>query len=203
VLDSQATQQTLRLEGDIPLGVPMGYEEIVAAITSDKKSVLPRHLGILGTTGGGKSTTVSGLAASFQQAGIATILIDTEGEYTQIFQPTSDPTMLAALEKRGRQPHGVENVFVCHLVGRETTCPDRRRTRAFSLQFCQLSPYLVMGVLPDQSMVSGVPRLQCLLAEHVDHTPGYPLISMLGQAHQRAAFGLPIEHSCGAIGNIL
>ncbi len=147
VLDTETTRETLRLDGDIPLGVPVGYEEIVAAIPSNKKSVLPRHLGILGTTGGGKSTTVSGLTSSFQQAGIATILIDTEGEYTQIYQPTDDPVMLAALAKRGRTPQGVEHVFVCHLVGRETTCPDTRRTRAFSLQFCKLSPYLVMEVL--------------------------------------------------------
>ncbi len=147
VLDAEATRETLRLEGDIPLGVPVGYEEIEAAIPSDKKSVLPRHLGILGTTGGGKSTTVSGLADSFQRAGMATIIIDTEGEYTQIYQPTDDPAMLAALEKRGRKPHGVEHVFVCHLVGRETTCPDRHRTREFSLQFSKLSPYLVMEVL--------------------------------------------------------
>lgn len=147
VLDAEATRDTLRLDGDIPLGVPVGYEEIEAAIPSDKKSVLPRHLGILGTTGGGKSTTVSGLTDSFQRAGIATILIDTEGEYTQIYQQTDDPIMLAALEKRGHQPRGVEQMFVCHLVGRETTCPDRHRTRAFSLQFSQLSPYLVMEVL--------------------------------------------------------
>ena len=55
--------------------------------------------------------------------------------------------MLTALEKRGKQARGVENVSVYHLVGRETTCPERRRTRAFSLQFSQLSPYLVMGML--------------------------------------------------------
>ncbi len=147
VLDIDETSRTLRLDGDIPLGVPVGYEEISAAIPSDKKSVLPRHVGILGTTGGGKSTTVSSLISSFQQSGIATIVIDTEGEYTEIYQPTQDHTMLTALEKRGKQARGVENVSVYHLVGRETTCPERRRTRAFSLQFSQLSPYLVMGML--------------------------------------------------------
>ena len=147
VLDTDETSRTLRLDGDIPLGVPVGYEEISAAIPSDKKSVLPRHVGILGTTGGGKSTTVSSLISSFQQSGIATIVIDTEGEYTEIYQPTQDHTMLTALEKRGKQARGVENVSVYHLVGRETTCPEKRRTRAFSLQFSQLSPYLVMGML--------------------------------------------------------
>ena len=147
VLDTEETSRTLRLDGDIPLGVPVGYEEISAAIPSNKKSVLPRHVGILGTTGGGKSTTVSSLISSFQQSGIATIVIDTEGEYTEIYQPTQDHTMLTALEKRDKQARGVENVSVYHLVGRETTCPEKRRTRAFSLQFSQLSPYLVMGML--------------------------------------------------------
>ena len=147
VLDMEETAQTLRLDGDIPLGVPVGYQQITAAIPSDKKSVLPRHIGILGTTGGGKSTTVSSLISGFQQAGMATIVIDTEGEYTEIYQPTSDRTMLTALDKRGKSAQGVNEVAVYHLVGRETTCPDKKRARAFSLQFSQLSPYLVMGML--------------------------------------------------------
>ena len=147
VLDAAETMSTLRLEGDIPLGVPVGYEEIAAAIPSDKKSVLPRHLGILGTTGGGKSTTVSALVNGLQQAGIATVVIDTEGEYTEMYQPTSDPIMLTALQKRGKAPHGVKSVQVYHLVGRDTTCSDKHRIHAFSLQFSQLSPYLVMGML--------------------------------------------------------
>src|SRR6266567_1001963 len=147
VLDTEETSRTLRLGGDIPLGVPVGYEQIMVAIPSDKKMVLPRHLGILGTTGGGKSTTVSLLVSGFQQSGLATVVIDTEGEYTEIYQPTQDPTMLTALEKRDKKALGVEHVSVYHLIGRETTCPEKRRTKAFSLQFSQLSPYLVMGML--------------------------------------------------------
>ncbi len=147
VLKQDETAGILKLDGDITLGVPVGYEKIEAAIPSDKKSVLPKHLGILGTTGGGKSTTVSSLVSGFQQTNIATVVIDTEGEYTEIYQPTHDPAMLAALEKRGKSPRGVDHVAVYHLVGRETTCPDKRRTHAFSLQFSQLSPYLVMGML--------------------------------------------------------
>ncbi len=147
VLSMEETARTLHMDGDIAIGVPVGYEKIPAAIPSDKKYVLPRHLGILGTTGGGKSTTVSSLISNFQQSDIATVVIDTEGEYTEIYQPTADPTMLAALEKRGQVAHGVDHVVVYHLIGRETTCPDRGRTRPFSLQFSRLSPYLVMGML--------------------------------------------------------
>lgn len=147
VLDAQATRATLRLDGDIPLGVPVGYADIVAAIPSDKKSVLPRHVGILGTTGGGKSTTVSGLVNHFQQSGIATVLIDTEGEYTMICEPTEDLTMITALARRGLAPEGVENTHIYHLVGRETTNPHHHSVSTFCLQFSNLSPHLVGELL--------------------------------------------------------
>lgn len=147
ILEAKETAKVLKLGGDIPLGVLFGYEDITAFIPSDMKLVLPRHLGILGTTGGGKSTTVSSLIAGFQKAHIATVVFDTEGEYTEIYQPTEDQTMLTALKKRGVQAAGVEQVQIFHLLGRDTTCPDRARTKAFSLQFSQLSPYLVMGML--------------------------------------------------------
>lgn len=147
VLDADQTERTLQLHGDIELGVPVGYEDIAAAIPSDRKAVLPRHVGVLGTTGGGKSTTVSGMVASFQRSGLASVLIDTEGEYTQIYEPTDDPIMIAALDKRHMAPTGVDRVRVFHLHGRETTCPDKRRVTSFSLQFSQLSPYLVAEVL--------------------------------------------------------
>src|SRR5260370_17876168 len=98
----------MHLVGDILLGVAVGYERITAAIPSDKKSVLPRHIGILGTTGGGKSTTVSALINGFQQAGVATVVIDTEGENTEIYHPTPDHTMLTALATRRGAPRAVD-----------------------------------------------------------------------------------------------
>src|SRR5579883_1603461 len=121
VLSPEETKHVLRLEGDIPLGIPVGYEDIAAGIPSDKKSVLPRHVGILGTTGGGKSTTVSSLIHGLQCSGVATVVIDTEGEDTEIHQPTQDQSTLADVKKRGKETQRVENVSVYHLGGRETT----------------------------------------------------------------------------------
>ena len=60
-LDAEQTARVLRVGGDVRLGLIVGQEEIVVGIPTDKKSVLPRHLGIIGTTGSGKSTTVAGL----------------------------------------------------------------------------------------------------------------------------------------------
>ncbi|MGE0059469.1 MAG: ATP-binding protein, partial [Dehalococcoidia bacterium] len=111
------------------------------------KQVLPRHLGILGTTGGGKSTTVSGLLGQIARGGGACVILDTEGEYTAINEPTEDPRMLAALEGRGIQPGGITNTRVFHLVGREPANSGHPNLTKFSLRFDELSPHAVMEIL--------------------------------------------------------
>lgn len=146
-LDIEATIEALNVDGDIQIGQVIGMEEIDVAIPSDSKAVLPRHLGILGTTGGGKSTTVSGLVKKFQENDVATILIDTEGEYSQIFKGTEDLNMIAALEQRGLYPNGVKNVKVMKLIGRETSCDDSSKVIDFGLTFENLSPYAVVEIL--------------------------------------------------------
>lgn len=147
VLSEGETRLMLGLESDINLGRAVGFEDMAVQIPAKRKSVLPRHVGVLGTTGGGKSTTVSGLVAEFQREGIATILIDTEGEYTEIGRPTDDKTMIRLLERLGRQPTGIPNVRAYHLVGRETTATPPTLTRAFRLDFSSLSPYAAAEIM--------------------------------------------------------
>jgi DNA helicase HerA-like ATPase len=146
-LDAEQTARVLQIQGDLRLGLAEGFEDLAVHVPATKKGVFPRHLGILGTTGGGKSTTVSGLVAKVQQAGIATILIDTEGEYCAINEPTDKPEMLEALRRRGIEPRGVANTQVLHPVGRNTTNPDHPSVAAFSLRFSELSPYAVQEIL--------------------------------------------------------
>jgi hypothetical protein len=146
-LSVQEAERVLRTGGEIALGVVVGQEAIDVRVPATSKAVLPRHLGILGTTGGGKSVTASGLIDQLQRAGAACVVLDVEGEYTAIDQPTRDPAMTRALERRGRAPAGVENTYVYHLVGRDTTNPGHPRCRAFSLPFSELSPYAVMEIL--------------------------------------------------------
>src|SRR5437763_6505653 len=88
-----------------------------------RKDVLPRHTAIVGTTGGGKSTTVARLVHQAQAAGCAVVVLDVEGEYTRLHEPTTDARMLAALQRLGQQPEGVPNVHLYNLVGRETANP--------------------------------------------------------------------------------
>ena len=56
------------------LGLVSGYENMEDRLNPRDKSILPRHTGIIGTTGGGKSTTVATLIHRAQAAGIATIV---------------------------------------------------------------------------------------------------------------------------------
>jgi DNA helicase HerA-like ATPase len=116
-------------------------------VPSGRKDVLPRHLAILGTTGGGKSTTVAGLVQQAQAAGCAVIVLDVEGEYTFLHEPTQDPPMRAALEQRGLAPTGVPHTRLLHLVGRETANPDHPARMEFSLQFARPSPYALAEVM--------------------------------------------------------
>lgn len=139
----------LRADGDIRLGLVVGYDELPVRIPSDAKSVLPRHTAILGTTGGGKSTTVAGFVQQSQAADMAVILLDVEGEYTFLHQPTEDQRMLTRLAALGLEPQGVpaDRMTLYHLVGRETANPDHPHAREFSLQFARLSPYAVAEIL--------------------------------------------------------
>jgi hypothetical protein len=146
-LSAQETGEVLRLGGNLTIGLAEGFEELPVSIPADSKGVLPRHLGVLGTTGGGKSTTISGLVAKAQKLDMSIVLIDTEGEYCAINEPTEDSTMIQALQRRGLKPEGVSDTYVCHLVGREPANPKHPRLSKFSLRFAELSPYAVQEIL--------------------------------------------------------
>jgi len=147
LLDQAESQTVLGVGGDLLLGQVVGYDNMEARISSKDKAVLPRHLGIVGTTGGGKSTTVATSIHRFQQAGIATIVFDVEGEYTNVDKPTDHPAMLEALRRRGLSPEGVRDLHIYHLVGRETTNPQHRSRHEFTLTFSSLSPYAIAEIL--------------------------------------------------------
>src|SRR5262249_35771825 len=58
-LNRDESARVLKVGGNARMGLLVGHDDIVLAIPTDKKSVLPRHTGVMGTTGGGKSTTIS------------------------------------------------------------------------------------------------------------------------------------------------
>jgi hypothetical protein len=147
MLDKEETTKVLQLGGNLRLGLADGFEDLPVCVPASKKTVFPRHVGILGTTGGGKSTTVSGLVAKAQKEKMAIILIDTEGEYCAINEPTQDRYMQQTLGRMGFAPEGVGDTHIFHLVGKETSNPDHPDASEFSLRFSELSPYALQEIL--------------------------------------------------------
>ncbi|AKF82338.1 hypothetical protein MFUL124B02_27290 [Myxococcus fulvus 124B02] len=147
VLTDEESERVLGVGGDMSLGVVVGYEQMEARISPGDKSVLPRHTGIIGTTGGGKSTTVATLVHRAQSQGIATIVFDVEGEYTHVDEPTDHEPMLEALKRRGQRAEGVRDLHIHHLIGRTSRNPRHRNLHRFSLNFSSLSPYAIAEIL--------------------------------------------------------
>jgi hypothetical protein len=136
-LNDDESAAVLKADGDIRLGTVVGYEKVPVGVPSNKKLVLPRHTAVLGTTGGGKSTTVARFIQQAQAANMAVILLDVEGEYTHLNEPTTNEDMLAALKARKLEPMGIpsDRMTIYHLVGRETSNPGHPHVQPFSLQF--------------------------------------------------------------------
>lgn len=149
VLSDAESAAVLKCDGDVRLGLAAGHDAVPVGVPSHRKDGLPRHTAVLRTTGGGKSNTVAGLVKRATDAGVAVILLDVEGEYTHLHEPTPDPRMAAALGDRGLSPDGVpaDRMGVYHLVGRDASNPRHPNLREFALQFAWLSPYAVMEIL--------------------------------------------------------
>jgi DNA helicase HerA-like ATPase len=146
-LDPKETSDVLRLAGDLRVGMADGFDDLSVSVPTQSKSVLPRHVGIIGTTGGGKSTTVSGTIAKLQAAKAAVILFDTEGEYCAAHEPTTDRQMLAALKRAGMEPAGIPDTHIYRLAGKDAANPKHPDNKQFSLRFDQLSPYALQELL--------------------------------------------------------
>jgi hypothetical protein len=129
------------------LGLMDGALSLPVNVPAAKKSVLFKHLGILGTTGGGKSTTVSGTMLKLAAEGNAVVVFDVEGEYSMINEPTEDPTMLAALRARNLSPGGTDKTRLFVLSGREASNRNHPATKKFKIAFSALSPYVLVEIL--------------------------------------------------------
>jgi hypothetical protein len=115
--------------------------------------VLPRHTGILGTTGGGKSTTVSGFAKRLADQQNAIVIFDAEGEYAAMNEPTTDLVMLKVLEERGLSAEGAKDTVLYTLEGRDFANMSHPRPKKFKLDFSDIS----IGVLTE---ILDVPEAQ-------------------------------------------
>lgn len=154
-LPPEKLESLLRLDGNMYVGQLTGYDDIRVRMNSNSKSVLPRNIGIFGTVGSGKTNSSQVLIEEASSNGWAVIVIDVEGEYISMDQPSSEimknKGLQAKAEKEKIKPEGLTNFHVLFPAGAES---NRTNAFEFSIPFGSLSAYElseIMGMNDTQS----------------------------------------------------
>lgn len=137
--DTSMMEGMLNLDGDIVLGLLDSYDDVLVRVDGNDKGVMPRNWLTVGTIGSGKSNTNQVFIEETLQANYAQIVIDPEGEY--IFM--DEPTNLHAdsdLQPYDRKPLGVQRLTVYRPPNATSARSDAIQ---FSVPFDSLPPELI------------------------------------------------------------
>jgi hypothetical protein len=105
---------------------------------------LPRNLGIFGTVGSGKSNTAQVVIEEAAANGWAVIVLDVEGEYTDMDQPADEGDLAARLAPFGRRPAGLTDF---HLFCPASCASDRAGSELFTLWLADLEGGVIGEIL--------------------------------------------------------
>ncbi|MCC6418667.1 MAG: ATP-binding protein [Gemmataceae bacterium] len=130
--------------GDMLLGSLTGQDELWVALQSKNKGVLPRNLGIFGTVGSGKSNTAQVIVEEAARNGWAVIVLDVEGEYTDMDQPADEPAIAARLARFGREPAGLKDFHVFYPA---SCTSDRDASEPFTLRLADFDTAVIGEIL--------------------------------------------------------
>ncbi|MDX6577325.1 MAG: hypothetical protein QOE96_3278 [Blastocatellia bacterium] len=140
--DSEAMATMLNLNGDLRLGILDNYDGVFAELNSNDKN-LARNWLTAGTVGSGKSNTDQVVVEETLAAGFAQIVVDPEGEYIFMDQPSDAPFIADELAKYDRQPSGVKSITVYRPPLSES---KRRDAKQFSVPFDSLSQEIIAEI---------------------------------------------------------
>lgn len=139
LMDPAEVQKYVGAMGDFTIGRLMGQEEVSVAIDSIS---LNRHVGMFGTTGGGKSNTLQVLVEEASKSNRAVLIFDIEGEYVAMNEPTE--VLIPLLKQFGKEPQGLKNFQVY------VPAPNRSRNinaKKFGIPFADLDLDIFSEVL--------------------------------------------------------
>ncbi|MFL6276004.1 MAG: ATP-binding protein [Blastocatellia bacterium] len=145
VLSYDETMMTamLNLGGNIRMGRLDNYDSVFVQIDGDNKGVVPRNWLTVGTIGSGKTNTCQVFIEETLAAGYAQIVVDPEGEYIFMDQPSGAANIGEDLKPFERAPRGVASITVY----RPPLAESRRDSAIeFSVPFDSLSPEIVMEI---------------------------------------------------------
>lgn len=131
----------LHLQGNIILGMLDAYDKVFIKIDENDKGVVPRNWLTVGTIGSGKSNTTQVFVEETLAANYAQIIVDPEGEYVFMDEPSDAPGVEQDLLSYGRKPQGVKNITVYRPPLSES---KRENAVEFSVPFDSLSPEIIV-----------------------------------------------------------
>ena len=144
VFPDDRLRRFLHIEGDLYLGHLSGHEGVEVHAASDNKNFFPRNVGVFGTVGSGKSNTAQVLMEEAIAAGWAVVLIDVEGEYVRMNEPTDDEKLAEVLAEHGLAPRGIQD-FRVYVPTTGTTVAER--PIPFKIPLAALDPEVVADLL--------------------------------------------------------
>ena len=145
-------------KGDMLLGTLCGQDDLGVCLQSHNKSVLPRNLGIFGTVGSGKSNTTQVIIEEAARNGWAVIVLDVEGEYTEMDQPADEDWVQERLNRFGLWPEGLRDFHVFY----PASCgSDRTASEAVALRLADFDTTII-GELLQVSMPERNALLDCV-----------------------------------------
>jgi DNA helicase HerA-like ATPase len=145
LLEPNQVQEYVGAVGDFTVGRLLGQRDVKIAIESVS---LNRHIGIFGTTGGGKSNSLQVIAEEASGSDRAVLIFDIEGEYVSMNEPTD--ALIPTLATFGKKPQGIrKDMFQVYVPA-----PNSSRNldaRKFGIPFADLDLEIfseVLGLTP-------------------------------------------------------
>ncbi len=131
-------------EGDMLLGNVTGQKNLRVCLKSQNKGVLPRNLGIFGTVGSGKSNTTQVVIEEAARNGWAVIVVDVEGEYVDMDQPSEESHLEEKLTQFGMAPEGIADFEVFY----PASCPsEKENAHPFTLRVADFDTHVIGDIM--------------------------------------------------------
>lgn len=143
-LQPEEIRNLLGCDGDMHLGHLVGSGNLAVGLRSTSKDVLPRNLGIFGTVGSGKSNTAQVVIEEAARNGWAVVVLDVEGEYVGMDQPSLEASLFDGLPTFDRSPQGLEDFRVLHPASCSSSSPA---SQAFTLRLADFDTTVVAELI--------------------------------------------------------
>lgn len=143
-LSPEEIKKLLAISGDALLGTLDGYPEIRVSLRTQDKKVLPRNIGIFGTVGSGKTNTAQVIIEEASKSGYAVVIVDVEGEYVSLDEPSQEKSLLELLKNYGYEPGGLKDFQVFYPVAGESARSD---AIPFTIKTSDLDPSIISELI--------------------------------------------------------